>query len=259
MHDEIKAIFLDIDYTLYSHKAGCVPASAWAALEKLKEKGIKVFIATGRQYYEMFRLDVDWAFFDGFVTLNGALNLDGKRNIISSHPIEGKARDGLEALFHHEDFSLIVVEEERMFANHYSDEVYTALTYISTSLPPLGQLSGKPVYQLVFYGQGPLEEKVMPLLPGCTASRWNDYAFDVTVSSTGKDKGVADMMTSFGWKSDECLVFGDGDNDISMLREIKHSVAMGNARDHIKEVAEYVTSDIDDDGIARALKYYGLI
>jgi hydroxymethylpyrimidine pyrophosphatase-like HAD family hydrolase len=48
-------------------------------------------------------------------------------------------------------------------------------------------------------------------------------------------------------------------NDIDMIRFARHSIAMGNATEKIKEEAEFVTTDLDKDGIYNGLKHYGLI
>ena len=50
---DIKALFFDIDHTLFSHSQNCVPPALWKTLEELKGKGMKLFIATGRQYEDM--------------------------------------------------------------------------------------------------------------------------------------------------------------------------------------------------------------
>ena len=55
------------------------------------------------------------------------------------------------------------------------------------------------------------------------------------------------------------MAFGDGGNDIAILRQAGIGVAMGNANDDVKAVANYVTSSVDDDGIANALKHFGVI
>ena len=51
----------------------------------------------------------------------------------------------------------------------------------------------------------------------------------------------------------ETIAFGDGGNDISILRRAGTGVAMGNAKDNVKAVADYVTTSVDNDGISRAL------
>ena len=66
----IKAIFFDIDGTLVSFNTHKVPESTKQALQELRNKGIKIFIATGRPQFLVKTLgDIE---FDGYITLNGA-------------------------------------------------------------------------------------------------------------------------------------------------------------------------------------------
>ena len=55
------------------------------------------------------------------------------------------------------------------------------------------------------------------------------------------------------------VVFGDGHNDISMMRQAPISIAMGNAIDEVKEVATYITKSNQEDGIEYACKHFGWI
>ncbi|MBQ7644837.1 MAG: HAD hydrolase family protein, partial [Spirochaetales bacterium] len=55
------------------------------------------------------------------------------------------------------------------------------------------------------------------------------------------------------------MAFGDGGNDRAMLQSAPVGVAMGNAWTETKEVADYITTDVDDNGIRNALVHYGLI
>ena len=58
---------------------------------------------------------------------------------------------------------------------------------------------------------------------------------------------------------EETMAFGDGHNDIDMLKLVNIGVAMGNAKDEVKEAADEVTDDIDHDGIYQALKRHHII
>ena len=66
-------------------------------------------------------------------------------------------------------------------------------------------------------------------------------------------------MERYGLRPGETMAFGDGENDIDMIRFAGIGVAMGNAIKNLKSAADYITTDIDDDGIANALKHFGLI
>ena len=75
----IKAVFFDIDGTLVSFKTHRVPDSTKRAIAILRAKGIRVFIASGRQLLAINNLE-DLQF-DGYVTLNGFINIVCRRKI----------------------------------------------------------------------------------------------------------------------------------------------------------------------------------
>lgn len=257
---DIKALFFDIDHTLFSHSQNCVPPAVWKTLVELKEKGMKLFIATGRQYEDMKTLPVDWSLFDGFVTLNGAINLDNDLNTISSFPITGKARENACRLFDECRIPFVVVERKRMYVNFYDDGVYeTQKQFGTTLLPPVGKTTDEDIFQLIFFIDRDREDLIANALEGCVLSRWNDSAVDATSPLAGKDRGVKAILDRFSYSDENCIVFGDGGNDIPMLRAFSNSVAMGNARDEVREAASFVTSHIDEDGILNALRHFGVI
>ena len=75
----------------------------------------------------------------------------------------------------------------------------------------------------------------------------------------GKQNGIHEVLKYYSINQDETMSFGDGKNDIDMFEYTKISVAMGNAGDDVKEAADYITDDIDEDGIYNALKHFELI
>ena len=66
-------------------------------------------------------------------------------------------------------------------------------------------------------------------------------------------------MDHFGAPYEDVVVFGDQKNDLKMFRDEWTSIAMGNAIDELKEKADFVTKNADDDGIEYACKHFGWI
>ncbi len=62
-----------------------------------------------------------------------------------------------------------------------------------------------------------------------------------------------------GYSLDECLAFGDSQNDIPMIQACKIGIAMGNAIDEVKDASDFVTSNIKEDGIYNGLKHFEII
>lgn len=74
-----------------------------------------------------------------------------------------------------------------------------------------------------------------------------------------KNKGIDAIINHFGIKLEETMAFGDGGNDIDMLKHAGIGIAMENARDDVKEIADFITTSVDDDGITNALKHYNVL
>ena len=103
------------------------------------------------------------------------------------------------------------------------------------------------------------EAEVMPCLSSCESSRWYPAFADVTAKGVDKGEGVKSVAKYCGFSISEVMAFGDGGNDTNMLKVAGIGVAMGNAGDSLKKVADYVTTTVDDDGIRRALEHFHVI
>ena len=90
-------------------------------------------------------------------------------------------------------------------------------------------------------------------------SSFNEYGMDVIPSSYNKAIGIEALIKHLGIKQEEVIAIGDGHNDAEMIAYAGLGVAMGNAIDKCKKVADYITTDIDDNGIYNAFKYAGII
>ena len=66
-------------------------------------------------------------------------------------------------------------------------------------------------------------------------------------------------MEAVGEPIENAYAFGDSTNDIEMLEIVGTAIAMGNGADLAKDVADYVTDTVDEDGLYNAMKYYKLI
>ena len=255
----IKAAFFDVDGTLLSHKSKSVPKSARDAIAALQAAGIPCIVATGRQISEMEKLPIADIAFDGYITLNGQLTLDREKKIRYGTPITGKVKDYFVKMFSENRIPALLVEEKAVYLNFFDERVALVQEAISSEVPPFGQYTGEDIYQVCAY-LAPGEEHLLADIAGeCTMTRWNLGGMDIIAKGGGKVPGIRNYLERAGLTPEEIIAFGDGENDIEMLAFAGIGVAMGNADERAKAVADYVTSDIDDDGIAKALRYYGLI
>ena len=84
---------------------------------------------------------------------------------------------------------------------------------------------------------------------------------NIELNSRGAQKGLAlaALCRETGVSMEQTMAFGDGLNDISVLRAAKIGIAMGNAAQEIRAIADYVTDTNDHDGVAAALLHFGIV
>lgn len=258
----IKAIFFDIDGTLLSHRTKQVPASTIEAFRKLKDKGIYLFAATGRHISELIDLPLQNLEFDAYITLNGQYCFNQKE-VIYDLPIPPSDIQNILKKITEKPFPCIFVEDTKMYINYHNKAVETVQKTISTPLPEINDLKHgltHPIYQVIPYDITTSQEKdILTCMPHCKHTRWHELAIDIIPANGGKQNGIAQILKHYNIKKDETMAFGDGHNDIDMFEYVELAIAMGNADDKVKEAADDITDDIDEDGIYNALKKYEMI
>ena len=85
------------------------------------------------------------------------------------------------------------------------------------------------------------EKEIRPSIPTCEVGRWFPAFADITAKGDTKQKGIDEIIRYFDIKLEETMAFGDGGNDISMLRHAAIGIAMGQAKEDVKAAADYVT------------------
>ncbi len=256
----IKAIFFDVDGTLLSHKTKEIPSDTKDVLLDLREKGIKIFMSTGRHSIELSQLPVNDIEFDGYVTLNGQLCLDGMRKVVFGTPLDRRVTDKLVAIFRNKKYPIALVEEGRIYINFVNDIVCKAQKSISTSLPEKSVYKNGLIYQATAFLKKKEEILLENELPqGLKFARWSENGVDIISQKGGKVEGIKYFCGLYGISQKEIMAFGDAQNDIDMLKFAQIGVAMGNACDQVKKIADYVTSDVDECGIKNALHHFHII
>lgn len=259
----IKAVFFDIDGTLVSFQTHRVPPSAAQAILRLREKGIKVFIATGRHL--QFIDNLGELEFDGYITLNGSCCYVGpeKRVIYLNKIPDVAVRRLVQFEQEVESFPCIFVRRQGMFINYIDEQVKEVLRLLNFPTPPVGKLEEafrEDVLQLIAFFKAEQEKQIMSeALPGCEATRWNPLFSDIVPAGGSKRVGMEKILDYFHLRREECMALGDGGNDIPMIQYAGIGVAMGNAGEAIQQQADYVTTSVDEDGVAIALKHFNLI
>ncbi len=259
---KVQAVFFDIDGTLLGLKSKAIPDSTIEALSRLKAKGVKIIVSTGRSYEHAKFLSPYG--FDGFITFNGSYCVDGEGRSFFRHTID---TDDIHVLYDHlntaDRFPVGVMTTEGSFISDITDDVTAIFQMLKLEVPnarPFADALHNEVLQLnLFVDEQKEAHLISNVLKNCEASRWCPEFIDVNARGISKQVGMEQFFSKYGLSADHTMAFGDGGNDIQMLRTAGIGVAMGNAGDNVKAVADHVTDTTEAHGIWNALKRYEVI
>lgn len=258
----MKALFFDIDGTLIDIATHRVPESSVRAIEEARRRGNMIFIATGRSNTIVDIPGLPAEVIDGVVALNGAVCLAGDE-AVSLTPIPREPVRELSELCIERGYTCLFVTLEGMrVANGNAEFVRGFQEYFNLKPVPetdFGAMMDEDVYQMTVFFTEDDERELKRRFPELEFNRWFPTFADITAAGVNKARGIGAMARYFGIDRADTVAFGDGGNDIPMLRAAGTGVAMGNGSDEVKAAADMVTDRIDRDGIAKAMRALDII
>ena len=255
----IKIIFFDVDGTLLDHSTGCISEKNLEMLARLHENGIRVCIATGRSPVAL--PDFGQVQIDAFCTNNGSLCYT-KEEVIHSTPL---SPEDVEAVLRNAAAigrPISVTTRNRLAANGIDKDLsdyYRLAGLTLTVADDFDVIRQENVYQIMvgcrkcdhaFLMQGVKSAKV--------AISWA-RAVDVIPVSSGKGLSIVKILDYFHLDASSAMAFGDSYNDLEMLQAVGTGVAMGNAAEQLKLIADDVCGPVSEDGIYDYCVKIGLI
>lgn len=255
-----KIIFFDVDGTLRAFAEQGIRPSVYRAIGKARSRGVRCFVATGRHPLEIeeenLLADLE---FDGYIYLNGSYCVDHNGAVLYHHPIDPSQLEKLLELKKDHDFSILVMEADRMYIDRCTPLVENMQKLVNTRVPPIvpDLRSGvdKTIYQMILIGKIEVLNAVMRHLPLCQSKVWFEGADAVDVIPAGGDKcnGIRRVLEYYQIDPADAASVGDGPNDVEMLGMVGTGIAMGNGCEKAKQAAKYVAPDVEADGLAWAV------
>ena len=230
---KIKIAFFDIDGTILRFGKPDITEKVKEALNKLQENGVLICLATGRPLvaipkFEGVNFDLTIAF-NGSVCMGRAVAVATKTKIVANG------------------------------ADEALREYFELASLKATPSPEFDDAVKEEVYQMMMGCKRSEWDEVLEGTNNAKIAAWWDSAVDIIPDGSGKGNAIKKVVEYFGFSLDETIAFGDGGNDADMLFTAGVGVAMGNASDSVKAVADEVCGSVDEDGIYYYLKEKGLI
>lgn len=255
----IKAMFFDIDGTLISSQFPKMKQETIKTLERLKNKGIKLFVASGRHTLELEELQIDKDFhFDGYLLLNGGYCFNDDEVLYENTIDENDVKE-ICRVIQEKNLPTLFIEKDDMYVNFVNEKVIQAQNSINTSIPRINKtIHYNAIMQIDPYVGEEDMVAIMKNTKYCKYTRWHEEAYDIIPQSGGKKAGIQAIMKYYGLKKEELAAFGDGENDIEMFETVGVSIAMKNASEYVKEKATMICDDVNQRGIVSAIEQLGL-
>ena len=274
MPDPIRVIALDLDGTLLNTTKE-LSSTNLAALERAAAAGIEVVPTTGRFYGGIPKVIRELPFIRYAITINGAEVADLRTGeviykaelpweqavemmtMLDEHPVIYDCYQDNEA------FMTAALKEHidtTISSPHYRKMVHE----LRQPVPELKVFLAERkmgVQKVQFFTKHPdLRLKLMAEMPHqyndlCVSSSVSD---NVEINQVHANKGEAllALAAHLGLKREQTIAFGDGLNDLSMLKEAGVGVAMSNACDEAKELADWIAPSCDEDGVAHGINKF---
>ena len=255
----VKIIFFDIDGTLLDHATGKISEKTHAALRQLHEKGILLCIATGRA--PTLFPDFGDAKFDAFCAYNGSLCFT-EAGVIHSNPIPQKSVDKVLENAAAIGRPVSVATADRLAANGWDVDLadYYGLSKLQlTVAEDFDTVRRGDIYQIMLGCREADHEAILRDAEDVKITVSWDRAVDVIPASSGKGASINKVLEYFHLQPSQAMAFGDSYNDLEMLQTVGLGVAMGNAPDALKTVADDVCDSVSEDGIYHYCVRLGLI
>lgn len=254
----VRGLFFDIDGTLVSFKTHRICDSTVKALRRAHERGMLIFIATGRHKKNLSSVpELNEIPVDGFVGLNGQYCWDDT-GVVYTNPIPTHDVKILLDFVLESGYGCEFLGAHEYFANCLTPTMKAELDHVAIVYPTV---TGNPrraleieILQADLYAESGADLSSLDKMTSCKRSFWGSGSVDIMVATGGKWNGVQKMMERHGLSINEIMVFGDEENDVEMLRNARLSVAMGNGCDNAKAAAKHVAGHIDEDGLFFAIR-----
>ncbi len=276
----MKYIFTDVDGTLVDYQNNLLDSTV-RAIKKAQQNGHKIFIVTGRSKGEMYDEILDIGF-DGYIGVNGAYaEIDGET--IYHHGLSSEDEKAIVDWLHDRGLEFYLESNSGLYGSENFRErgKQTVIDYSAYKGNDASEfMTVEKIFPEMKFGEPLYRNDVNKI--SFILDSYNDYLdakehfSDFTVNTWGghgekalfgdvglkgirKSDGVKRILSYFSASADEAIGFGDARIDNDMLDYCGIGVAMGNAGESTKEIADYITDNVENDGMAKAFKYFGLI
>lgn len=257
--NNIKIAFFDIDGTLLELGKTEITDNMGKALCLLKQNGIKICIATGRAFATIPVFD--GIVFDAILAFNGSFCI-ADNQIVAKYPIPKEDVKIIIENAKRMERPVSIATAENIVANGSDKDLedYFAIAHHNVNVSEkFEEYVKQDIFQIMLGCDLEERKHILEGAKNAKLAAWWDRAVDIIPQKGGKGSAIHQILAHYKISKEEAIAFGDGENDIDMLLSVGTGVAMGNASEKVKAIADDVCEDVTDDGIYHYLKSHRII
>ncbi|WP_245799697.1 Cof-type HAD-IIB family hydrolase [Virgibacillus proomii] len=275
-----KIIFMDIDGTLVNDN-GVVPESAKSAVQKARENGHLIFISTGRSKAELYEDILDIGF-DGIIGAVGGY-IEVGQEVILHETVDPEDVQHLVDYFSQHGIDFYLESNGGLFASKYckkhirsiidkeikenpgaKEEIEKGILPFHDALIEGESSIRDDINKISFLGSDIPIEKISEEFGtkfniSSTVPIFGENSGELSIPGTHKETAIVKVLEHLNINRKNSFAYGDGMNDLEMIQYVHRGIAMGNAKEALKLVADDITDTPDEDGIFNSFVKYGLI
>ena len=270
-------IFLDVDGTVVDYH-NRIPQSTRCGISQVRNRGHRVYLCTGRSkaevYTELIALGID-----GLICGNGSYVEDitaaGTTEVVFEHTLSQQQCHEVVSWLKSRSLPFYLESNAGLFGStnfptgaQPAVQAYSENMTVAEAFPKMTfgeDLARSDVNKISFvlssYQDHLDATAAFPELASGTWGGRGAHALfgDLGVASISKAHAIEKLLDFRQVKRNYTLACGDAKVDISMLEYCHIGIAMGNASDEVKAVADYITDDVEEDGLYNAFAHYKLL
>lgn len=231
--------------------------------KEMKERDIKFVVASGNQYYQLKSFFPEIAEEISFVAENGALVISEEEEMFCGRMSDDLVQDVIAFIKEHPEVFMILCGRKSAYTSEKEPEELIALgrSYyhrlevveeITNSIEDVffKVATNVPVDETTHFLEF-FNERFSGRLEAVSSGHGD---IDLIIPGLHKANGLRILQEKWGVRSDEMVAFGDGGNDLEMLRHVKYSYAMENGSKESKEAASHIAPNNDEEGVLEILE-----
>lgn len=258
----MKIVCFDLDMTLLDHKTMEISPGTLRTIEALRNTA-KIVLATGRNMnLEGNAHLIQLLRPDAIIHMNGTrVEIEGV--ILSEQFLDSESVNAIVNRAYDMKWCVGISQDSLMYSTHHQaivDLDNKRFGYCDRKFGEMKDILGKDFHSLTVWEESDSIERMALEFPLVSFTKFSEtFGADILPLNLSKATGMSYLLDHWGYDFKDVISVGDSMNDYELLRKSGLGIAMGNADETLKKVADVVTDDISKDGVLNVFTKLGMI